>query len=133
MVVAARHTVPGVAPEWPGFADMPPVFATAMMIGFIEQTCITALRPYLSTDERTVGTHVDVGHVAATPEGMTVTVTVTLVEVDGRNLRFDVACHDESGLVGEGTHRRTVIDYDKFTRRVADKKSAATRPAPGRS
>ncbi|MFI6363953.1 thioesterase family protein [Nocardia sp. NPDC050630] len=107
---------------------MPPVFATAMMIGFIEQTCINGLRPHLSDAQRTVGTHVDVSHVAATPEGMTVTATVTLVEVDGRNLRFDVSCHDESGLIGAGTHRRAVVDFDAFMRRVADK----TAPIPTR-
>ncbi|WP_433683967.1 thioesterase family protein [Nocardia sp. CA-119907] len=121
MIVDERHTVPYVAPEWRGFADMPPVFATAMMIGFIEQTCVTALRPYLSDGQRTVGTHVDVSHVAATPQAMTVTATVTLTEFDGRNLRFDVSCHDESGLIGAGTHCRAVVDLDTFMRRVADK------------
>lgn len=129
MIVAASHTVPCVAPEWPGFVDMPPVFATAMMIGFIEQTCVNALRPHLSDGQRTVGTHVDVSHVAATPEGMTVTATVTLVEVDGRNLRFDVSCHDESGLIGAGTHRRAVVDFDNFMRRVVDKTAHSRAPA----
>jgi fluoroacetyl-CoA thioesterase len=60
MTVAPFHTVPEVDDSWPGFKDMPPVFATAMMIGFIEQTCIEALRPYLTAEQRTVGTHVDV-------------------------------------------------------------------------
>ena len=48
MLVEPKHTVPQVAPDWPGFADMPPAFATAMMIGFIEQACIQGLRPHLS-------------------------------------------------------------------------------------
>lgn len=131
MVVADRHTVPRVAPEWPGFVDMPAVFATAMMIGFIEQTCVTALRPYLSDGQRTVGTHVDVSHLAATPEGAAVTATVTLTELDGRNLRFDVACHDEAGLIGAGTHHRAVVDLAKFIRRV-DSRRPATTPGPAR-
>lgn len=122
MVVGAQHTVPHVEPSWPGFVDMPPVFATAMMIGFVEQTCITALRPYLSDKQRTVGTHVDVSHVAATPEGMTVTADITLTDIDGRTLQFDVTCHDESGLICSGTHRRAIVDIDAFINRVVGKK-----------
>ena len=122
MIVTARHTVPHVEPDRPGFIDMPPVFATAMMIGFIEQTCITALRPYLPGHQQTVGTHVDIGHSAATPEGATVTATVTLVEIAGRSLRFAVSCHDGSGPIGEGTHRRDVIDSEAFIARVTTRK-----------
>ncbi|MGA2636178.1 thioesterase family protein [Methylocella sp.] len=58
-------TVPAVSPAFTGFADMPPVLATAYMVGFIERACIEALRPHLDEGERTVGTHVDVSHVAA--------------------------------------------------------------------
>jgi len=121
MIVGEPHTVPNVASEWAGFRDMPPVFATAMMIGFIEQTCIEALRPHLAAGQRTVGTHVDVGHVAATPVGMTVKACVELVEVDGRSLLFRVSCHDEVGLIGEGVHRRAIIDLDHFLRKLTTK------------
>ncbi|WP_442947390.1 thioesterase family protein [Novosphingobium sp.] len=69
MLVMPRHTVPELGQGWTGFSDMPPVFATAMMIGFIEQTCIQGLRPYLTNAQRTVGTHVDVSHISATPVG----------------------------------------------------------------
>ncbi|WP_206522109.1 MULTISPECIES: thioesterase family protein [unclassified Mesorhizobium] len=103
------------------FADMPPVFATAFMVGFIEWACVEALRPFLSSHERTVGTHVDVSHVAATPVGMTVTADVELVAVQGRKLRFKVSCSDENGLIGEGFHERAVVDYDKFMARVLAK------------
>lgn len=121
MVVADRHTVPRVALDWSGFRDMPPVFATAMMIGFIEQTCIEALHSYLSPEQRTVGTHVDVSHIAATPVGMTVTANVELIEAEGRILLFRVACHDDAGLIGEGLHRRAIIDLDRFMQRLASK------------
>ncbi|MCT2580423.1 MULTISPECIES: thioesterase family protein [unclassified Mesorhizobium] len=103
------------------FADMPPVFATAFMVGFIEWACVEALRPFLSSHERTVGTHVDVSHVAATPVGMTVTADVELVAVQGRKLRFKVSCSDENGLIGEGFHERAVVDHDKFMARVLAK------------
>lgn len=125
-VVALSHTVPEVDGTWPGFRDMPPVFATAMMIGFIEQTCIEGLRPCLSSGQHTVGTHVDVSHVAATPVGMTVTAEIELTAVEGRALTFKVVCRDEAGLIGEGVHRRAIIDLERFTQRI-DQKAAAHR------
>lgn len=126
MIVTQAHTVPHVAPEWPGFVDMPPVFATAMMIGFVEQTCVTALRRYLSEGQATVGTHIDMSHLAATPEGVTVTAEITVTEVKGRTLHFDVACYDEQGLIGSGTHRRAVVDTTAFIQRAADRLSGPT-------
>ncbi len=120
MTVETRHTVPQVA-DWPGFADMPAVFATAMMVGFMEQTCIEALRPYLKDGQRTVGTHVDMSHTAATPVGMVVQARVELVEVQGKTLVFKVACSDEAGPIGEGLHRRAMIDLKQFEDRLAAK------------
>lgn len=114
-------TVPAMTTAFASFADMPPVFATAFMVGFIEWACVEALRPFLSSHERTVGTHVDVSHVAATPVGMTVTADVELVAVQGRKLRFKVSCSDENGLIGEGFHERAVVDHDKFMARVLAK------------
>ncbi|WP_313209363.1 thioesterase family protein [Stutzerimonas nitrititolerans] len=125
LVVAERHTVPQVEPNWSGFADMPPVLATAMMIGFIEQTCIEGLRPFLSTAQRTVGIHVDVSHVAATPIGLKVTANVELTAIEGKTLVFKVACRDESGLIGEGTHRRAIIDLQRFIQRLEEKAGRA--------
>ncbi|MBS0985918.1 thioesterase family protein [Acetobacter thailandicus] len=122
MTVMSHHTVPKVDDTWSGFKDMPPVFATAMMIGFIEQTCVEALRPYLTTEQRTVGTHVDVSHVAPTPVGMTVKAEVELLTVEGRKLRFRVRCLDEVGLIGEGEHERMIIDFDRFWSAVVKKK-----------
>lgn len=122
-VVAAHQLVPNVAPDWPGFVGMPPVFATAMMIGFIEQTCIQALAPYLDAGQATVGTHVDVSHVAATPQGMRVTAQVELVAIEGRTLLFKVRCEDEGGLIGEGLHRRAIIDSARFLQKLSTKAS----------
>lgn len=122
LVVAPQHTVPEIDGGWPGFRDMPEVLATAIMIGFIEQTCIEALRPCLAAEERTVGTHVDVSHVAATAVGMTVTADVELSSVEGTKLRFLVRCSDEAGLISEGTHERSIVDFDTFWKRVMEKK-----------
>lgn len=118
LIVAERHTVPAVEPHWDGFVDMPPVFATAMMIGFVEQTCIEGLRPYLADGQRTVGTNVNVSHLAPTVIGATVTVSVELTAVDGRILTFAVTCHDDHALIGEGTHQRAIIDYARFMQRI---------------
>lgn len=123
MTVGPGHTVPQVA-DWPGFADMPAVFATAMMVGFMEQTCIEALRPFLDDGQRTVGTQVDMSHVAATPVGMVVEARVELVEVQGKALLFKVECRDAAGLIGAGTHRRAIIDLRRFEERLAAKAAA---------
>lgn len=123
--VESRHTVPEVDRTWAGFQDMPPVLATAMMIAFMEQTCIQGLRPFLAPGQHTVGIHVDVGHVAATPVGMKVTAEVELVEIDGRTLLFKVACSDETGLIGEGLHRRAIIDVARFMQRLQEKSAGA--------
>jgi fluoroacetyl-CoA thioesterase len=120
-VVTHRQTVPQLEPAWAAFVDMPEVFATAMMVGFIEQTCVEALAPYLSQGQHSVGTHVDVSHVAATPVGLTVTAEVELIEVSGRALAFRVRCTDDAGLIGEGTHRRAIIDVERFAACVAAK------------
>lgn len=121
IVVGDGLTVPSIAPAFTGFADMPPVFATAYMVGFVEWTCVEALRPYLGAHQRTVGTHVDMSHAAATPVGMRVSATVELVSVEGRKLRFKVECRDEVDVIGSGFHERAIIDFDKFMQRVQRK------------
>lgn len=125
IVVGDGLTVPSVAPAFTGFADMPPVFATAYMVGFVEWTCVEALRPYLGAHQRTVGTHVDMSHAAATPVGMRVSATVELVSVEGRKLRFKVECRDEVDVIGSGFHERAIIDFDKFMQRVQRKGGGA--------
>ncbi len=118
-------TVPGLSKVFRRIDDMPRVFATAYMIGFIEWTCLDALRPYLDASERTLGTHVEMSHLAATPVGMTLTAQVELVEIDGRRLRFKVSCHDSVDLIGAGFHERTLIDQRRFLARLADKQGKA--------
>jgi fluoroacetyl-CoA thioesterase len=102
-------------------AEMPPVFATANMIAFIEWTCVAALAPYLAPRQRTLGTRVEVSHLAATPVGMQVSAEIELVEIDGRRLRFKVTCRDKAETIGEGFHERTLVEYDRFIARLARK------------
>ncbi len=102
--VSEALTVPAQARVFNPLTDMPPVFATANMIAFVEWTCVAALAPYLGPDQRTAGTRVEMTHTAATPVGMDVIAEVELVEINGRTLRFKVACRDEKDPIGEGFH-----------------------------
>ena len=120
--VDETKTVPHLYPEAGEFAVMPNVFATGFMIGLIEWTCIQAVNPHIDWPrEQTVGTHVDMSHVAATPPGMVVTVDVRLIEVDGRRLVFEVEARDEADLIGSGKHERFVILKDKFDQKLKSK------------
>ena len=121
--VGEELSVPAAAGLFGSAAEMPPVFATAQMIAFVEWTCVAALQPYLAPHQRTVGTRVDMTHLAATPVGMTVTAEIELVEIDGRRLRFRVSCRDETEVIGEGFHERAIIDHDRFMARLARKQS----------
>jgi len=118
--------VTAFTPHFPGFADLPPVFATAFLVGFMEWACIETLKPYLLDGENTVGTHVYLSHVAPTPAGMTVTAQVELIEVKDRVLRFRVDCDDACGLIGSGYHERTLVDTVRFMAKV--RKKATTIP-----
>ncbi len=97
------------------------VYATPAMLALMEKTACEALTSVLSEGETTVGTLLNVKHVAATPVGMTVTATAELVERDGRKLVFDVKAFDESGLIGEGSHERFVVLSDRFTEKTYSK------------
>jgi len=120
-----RLLVTAFAPDFSGFAGLPPVFATAFMVGFMEWACIEALKPYLDDGQNSVGTHVYLSHVAPTPMGMKITANVELVEVKGRTLCFRVDCYDECDLVGSGFHERTVIDTERFMAKVRRKADQA--------
>src|ERR1700732_5054457 len=101
LTVSEALAVPAQAQLFSPRAEMPPVFATAQMIAFVEWTCVHALAPYLGPHQRTVGTRVDMTHTAATPIGMTVTAEVELISIEGRTLRFKAACRDEKEPIGE--------------------------------
>jgi fluoroacetyl-CoA thioesterase len=121
LTVSEALSVPAQARHFDPHTEMPPVFATAQMIAFVEWTCVHALAPYLGPDQRSVGTKVEMTHPAATPIGMTVTADVELVEIDDRTLRFKIACRDEMDPIGEGFHERTIVDNARFMARLARK------------
>lgn len=98
------------------------VFATPSMIALMEKTASESVAPYLEEGCGTVGTKVNVSHIAATPLGMKVTCETKLVEVDGRKLVFTVEANDEAGKIGEGTHERFIIQSEKFQKKADEKR-----------
>lgn len=98
------------------------VFATPMMIGIMENAAMNCVADVLEEGQSTVGIHLDVKHLAATPMGMEVRAVAELIEVDGKKLRFKVEAFDEKDKIGEGTHDRFVIDVEKFMSRIDAKK-----------
>lgn len=98
-----------------------PVFATPAMVGLMENAAYKSLEAVLPPGCSTVGTNVQVSHVAATPVGMKVTAKSELVEVGGKRLEFKVEAYDEKGLIGEGTHQRYIIEVAKFLSKTMEK------------
>lgn len=97
------------------------VFATPAMIALMENTAYHSVAEKLDEGTGTVGTMINVSHVAATPVGMKVTCKTTLIEVDGRALTFKVEAYDEKGLIGEGTHQRFIVFNEKFQAKADSK------------
>jgi fluoroacetyl-CoA thioesterase len=109
------------------------VLSTPDMIRLIERTAIEAVQPCLAEGQATVGTRVDVAHLAGTLVGMTVTITVELVEIDRRKLVFRVEVRDELDEAGKGTHERFIVDGAQRLPRLQEKmnrwKTAGGKPA----
>lgn len=123
--VPEDKTVPHLYPEAPGFTVMPKVFATGYMVGLFEWACIELLKPHLDEGEGSLGIHVNFSHDAATPPGLTITVTATCTKVEGRTAEFEVFGHDGIDRIGGGHHRRAIVRWDKFTPRVEQKRQKA--------
>ena len=91
------------------------IFSTPAMIGLMEGTCVQLVEPYLEENEQTVGIHVDVRHMAPTKIGQSVTVTAEVLESKDNKIRFAVSATNDQGVkIGEGTHRRAVINTKRF-------------------
>jgi fluoroacetyl-CoA thioesterase len=97
------------------------VYSTPALIALLEAAAISALAGHLADGQTSVGTALDVRHLAATPVGMTVTATATLTAVEGRRLVFDVSASDDVELIGQGTHERFIVDQARFEDRVRNK------------
>lgn len=98
------------------------VFATPMLINLMEEICSELAKDYLSDSDMTsVGTLVNIKHLAATPEGMNVTAKAVISETDGKRIVFSVEAFDEREVICTGTHERFFVNKDRFTQRAKNK------------
>ncbi|GAB4354866.1 MAG: thioesterase family protein [Kiloniellaceae bacterium] len=100
------------------------VLATPKMVSLMEEAALAAVEHLLPEGKQSLGTHLDITHIAATPVGMTVKAEAELIEVNGRKLLFAVRARDEMDLIGEGRHERVVVTAATFQARINEKGKA---------
>ena len=115
IVVEPEHTAPFVG------SGRIAVLATPVMINVIEAAALNAVEHLLPSGHQSLGIHLDVSHVAATPVGLQVTATAEVVRVEGRTITFRVEARDEFEVIGGGTHQRVVVSVARFDERVQRK------------
>ena len=98
-----------------------PVLATPVMINVIEAAALNAIEHLLPKGHQSLGIHLDVSHVAATPVGLRVTATAEVLQLDGRTVTFRVEARDNIEVIGGGTHRRVVVSVARFDARIQHK------------
>ena len=99
------------------------VLATPMLIQLIEAAAVQCITPVLATTDVSLGSHIDLAHIAPTPVGLIVRVEVEVIGVDGRRIQFAVTAFDEREKIAEGTHERYVIERAKFLSNIEEKLS----------
>jgi predicted thioesterase len=115
ILVGEEHTAPRVG------SGKVHVLATPVMINLIEAAALAAIEHLLPAGHQSLGTRLDVRHIAATPVGMKVFAKAVVESVDGRTVTFRVEARDEKELIGDGTHERVVVNVAKFDARVRRK------------
>ncbi|KAB2874018.1 MAG: thioesterase [Pseudorhodoplanes sp.] len=102
------------------------VLATPVMINMMEAAALDAIERLLPDGHQSLGTHLNVGHYAATPVGMRLRATAEVTRVDGRNVEFRVEAFDDRERIGDGTHTRVVVNVARFDARIQNKLKGAT-------
>ncbi|UTC77773.1 thioesterase family protein [Treponema sp. OMZ 799] len=97
------------------------VFGSPAMIALMEKTAWKSVQDYLEEGHGTVGILLEIKHVSATPLGMKVYCESELTGIDGKKLIFSVKAYDETGLIGEGTHERFIVNNEKFQKKTNEK------------
>jgi len=115
LLVGEEHTAPRVG------SGRVHVLATPVMINLVEAAALDALDRHLPPGYQSLGTLLNVRHIAATPVGMRVFALATVTKIEGRTVSFLVEARDETELIGDGTHERVVVNVEKFDQRVARK------------
>ena len=115
LTVGPEHTAPFVG------SGRIAVLATPVMINVIEAAALNAVEHLLPAGHQSLGTHLDVSHVAATPVGLRVTAIAAVLCVQGRTITFEVEARDEVEVIGGGTHQRVVVSVARFDERIQRK------------
>lgn len=102
------------------------VLATPVMINMMEAAALDAIESLLPDGHQSLGTHLNVGHYAATPVGMTLRATAEVTRIDGRNVEFRVEAFDDRERIGDGTHARVVVNVERFDKRIQKKLQGST-------
>lgn len=118
LIVEPEHSAPRIG------SGLIPVLATPVMINVIEAAALACVEHLLPPGHQSLGTHLDVSHIAATPIGMRIRATAELIGIDGRTLNFRVIAEDEVEMIGSGTHARVAVDVSRFDQRVQRKARA---------
>lgn len=100
---------------------MPAVLSTPSLIALMERTAREAIAPFLELDERSVGTEIELRHLAPTPVGAQVTVITRIIGTSGRYVDFQIEARDSQELIARGVHKRAIIHTGAFTKRVQSK------------
>ncbi|HON08587.1 MAG TPA: thioesterase family protein [Verrucomicrobiota bacterium] len=100
---------------------MPSVLSTPMMINYLEQAARLAIEPLLEPEESSVGIEIEVQHLAPTPIGQKVVCLAKVIYVDGNLITYHIEASDQNELIARGTHKRAVINAQRFKRRVEKK------------
>ena len=123
IVVGAQHTAPHIG------SGRVHVLATPVMVNLMEAAALQAVEGLLPPGYQTVGIHLDITHVAATPVGMRVRAYAELTRVEQRTLTFKVHAEDEKERIGEGLHERIIINLERFDVRMQEKLSLIAKPS----
>lgn len=99
------------------------VFATPTMVMLMEKAACNCISKYLENGETTVGTEIEIKHMAPTPIGMEVYAEAEVMSVNNREITFSVVAYDDSGLIGSGTHKRFLVFEEKFMLKALAKKN----------
>ena len=97
------------------------VYATPCMVALMEGAACDAIADALPEDMTSVGTQLNISHLSATPVGLEVRAEAVITEVDGKTITFEVTAYDEAGKIGEGTHKRAIVNTQRFLDRTYSK------------
>ncbi len=115
LTVGEEHTAPHVG------SGVIRVLATPVLVNLMEAAALACAESALPPGQQSLGIALNIRHIAATPVGMQVRAQAKLEAVEGRTLTFSLVAHDESDLIGDGTHQRVVVNIGRFDERLAKK------------